>query len=408
VATERYAIVGASAAGVSAALACRQAGFRGQIVVVGAERYLPYERPPLSKTLVDETFVLKPIVPEDLIGAHEIQLRLGVRARSIDASARAVVLDDGERLSAEAVMLATGASPRRLAVPGSDLEGVHCLRDADDARALGRRLGSQAPLVVIGAGFIGLEFAAVARALGREVTVVEALSQPLLRAVGPQVGSVFAALHREQGVRLLLGTGVAAFRGAGGQVEAVELSDGQVVPAGMVVVGIGVRPETALAEMAGAVVDDGVLVDEHGRSSVPWLFAAGDVTSRLHVHCARRMRIEHWNNALYQGAAVGATMAGRPSTDDSVPYFWSDQYDVKLQMFGRPEATDEVVLRGDPVSRSATFFWLRGRRLVAAASMNRPREANVARRLIEKGATIDAQQLADESVDLRRLRPLAR
>jgi 3-phenylpropionate/trans-cinnamate dioxygenase ferredoxin reductase component len=402
-------MIGASAAGVSAAMASRQAGFTGEIVVVGAEPHPPYERPPLSKQLVDDVeSVLRPIVPADHLRSNQVELRLGRRAQAIDPSAGAVLLDDGEILPADSVLLATGASPRRLEIPGNDLEGICYLRTADDALQLGRRLRWQAPVVVIGAGFIGLEVAAVARDLGCDVTMVEALRQPLLRAVGPLLGSVFATVHREQGVHLLLDTGVTAFHGAAGALEAVELADGQTIPAATVVVGIGVGPETGLAATAGAVVDDGVVVDQHGRTSLPWLFAAGDVASRPHVHCPGRVRIEHWNNALHQGAADGRTMAGRPSVDDSVPYFWSDQYDVKLQMFGRPEPTDEVVTRGDPASRSATFLWRRDRRLAAAASMNRPREVRAARSLIEKRATVEPKLLADESVDLRRLAVAAR
>jgi 3-phenylpropionate/trans-cinnamate dioxygenase ferredoxin reductase component len=405
-------MIGASAAGVSAAMASRQAGFAGEIVVVGAEPHPPYERPPLSKKLVDVDDMqsaLSLIVPADQLRSNQIELRLGLRAQAIDPSTGTVRLDDSETLPADSVLLATGASPRRLRIPGSDLEGICYLRSADDAGQLGRRLRWQAPVVVVGAGFIGLEVAAVARNLGRDVTVVEALHQPLLRAVGPLLGSVFAAVHRQQGVRLLLDTGVTAFHGAGGVIEAVELADGRTIPAATVVVGIGVQPQTELAETAGVVVDDGVIVDQHGRTSLPWLFAAGDVASRPQVHCpAPRVRIEHWNNALYQGAAVGRTMASRPSTDDSVPYFWSDQYDVKLQLFGRPEATDEVVTRGDPASRSATFLWLRGGRLVAAASLNRPKEVRAARSLIEKRATVDPKLLADESVELRRLPASAR
>jgi 3-phenylpropionate/trans-cinnamate dioxygenase ferredoxin reductase component len=405
--TGRHIIIGASAAGVSAAMASRRVGFTGEVVVVGAERHPPYERPPLSKKLIDVDDVesaLSPIVPADQLRSNQVELRLGLRAQAIDPSAGTVLLDDGEVLPADNVLLATGASPRRLTIPGSDLEGICYLRTADDARELGRRLRSRAPVVVIGAGFIGLEVAAVARELGRDVTVVEALRQPLLRSVGPLLGSVFSAVHREHGVRLLLDSGVTAFRGAGGMVEAVELAEGRTIPAATVVVGIGVRPETGLAATAGVVVDDGVTVDQHGRTSLPWLFAAGDVASRPHVHCpAPQVRIEHWNNALYQGAAVGRTMAGQPSTDDSVPYFWSDQYDVKLQMFGWPEPSDDVVTRGDPASRSATFLWLRDGRLAAAASMNRPREVRAARGLIAKRARVEPRLLADESVDLRRL-----
>ena len=404
--TGRHVIIGASAAGVSAAMASRGVGFTGEVVVVGAERHPPYERPPLSKQLIDVDDVasaLRPIVPEEQLRSNQVELRLGLRARAIDPSAGTVLLDDGEALPADRVLLATGASPRRLQIPGSDLEGVCYLRTADDAGALGRRLRSQAPVVVVGAGFIGLEVAAVARELGREVTVVEALRLPLLRAVGPVLGSVFAAVHREHGVRLLLDSGVRAVRGAG-VVEAVELADGRTIPAATVVVGVGVRPQSGLAEEAGVVVDDGVIVDRHGRTSRPWLLAAGDVASRPHLHCpAPRVRIEHWNNALYQGAAAGRTMAGLPSTDDAIPYFWSDQYDVKLQMFGWPEPSDDVVTRGDPASRSATFLWLRDGRPVAAAGMNRPREVRAARGLIEQRARVEPRRLADESVDLRRL-----
>jgi 3-phenylpropionate/trans-cinnamate dioxygenase ferredoxin reductase component len=300
-------------------MASRQAGFAGEIVVVGAEPHPPYERPPLSKQLLDVDDVesaLSPIVPEDQLRSNQVELRLGTRAQAVDPSAGMVLLDDGEPLAADRVLLATGASPRRLKIPGSDLAGICYLRSADDARQLMRRLRWQAPVVVIGAGFIGLETAAVARDLGRDVTVVEALRQPLLRAGGPLLGSVFAAVHRQQGVRLLLDTGVAAFHGAG-MVEAVELAGGQTIPAATVVVGIGVRPETELAEAAGVMVDDGVVVDQYGRTSLPWLFAAGDVASRPHAHCPRRVRIEHWNNALYQGTAVGRTMAGRALTTAS-------------------------------------------------------------------------------------------
>ena len=254
-------MIGASAAGVSAAMASRQAGFTGEIVVVGAEPHPPYERPPLSKRLVDVDDVesaLSPIIPADQLRSNQVVLRLGLRVRAIDPSAAGVLLGDGEILPADSVLLATGARPRRLNVSGRYLEGICYLRTADDALRLGRRLRWQAPVVVVGAGFVGLEVAAVARDLGRQVIVVEALRQPLLGTVGPLLGSVFAAVHREQGVHLSLA----------------------IPPPG----------------------------------------------------CASSKR----NNALYQGAAVGRTIAARPSTDDSVPYFWSDQYDVKLQIFGRP------------------------------------------------------------------------
>src|SRR6266545_533500 len=337
--TGRHVMIGASAAGISAAMASRQAGFTGEIVVVGAEPHPPYERPPLSKRLIDVDDVesaLRPIVPEDQLRANQVELRLGRRARSIDPSAGTVLLDGGEILPADGVLLATGASPRRLQIPGSDLEGICYLRSADDARELGRRLRWQAPVVVIGAGFIGLEVAAVARKLGRDVTVVEALRQPLLRAVGPLLGSVFAAVHREHGVRLLLDSGVTAFRGAGGVVEAVELADGQTIPAATVVVGIGVQPETGLAATAGVVVDDGVIVDQHGRTSLPWLFAAGDVASRPMrtapppgAHRALEQRAPSGRGGRHDDARPAKHQPQRP-------YFWSDQYDDKLQMFGRP------------------------------------------------------------------------
>jgi thioredoxin reductase len=228
--TGRQVIIGASAAGVSAAMASRRAGFAGEIVVVGAEPHPPYERPPLSKRLVDVDDVesaLSPIVPADQLRSNQVVLRLGLRAQAIDPSAGTVLLDDGEILPADSVLPATGASPRRLEIPGNDLEGICYLRTADDALRLGRRLRWQAPVVVIGAGFIGLEVTAVARGLGRDVTMVEALRLPLLGAVGPELESVFATVHREQGVHLLLDTGVTAFHGAAGALEAIELADGR-------------------------------------------------------------------------------------------------------------------------------------------------------------------------------------
>jgi 3-phenylpropionate/trans-cinnamate dioxygenase ferredoxin reductase subunit len=339
-------------------------------VLLGAEPERPYERPPLSKDyLRGESGREKAYVhPEAYYAEHEIELRLGAAVDALDPGAHEVVLGT-ERLRYDRLLLATGAEPRWLAVPGGDLEGVHHLRTFADADALRARLQDGARAVVVGAGWIGSEVAASARRRAVEVTVIEPLSVPLERVLGPEVGGVYRDLHRERGVDLRLGTGVVAFEGHG-RVERVRTSDGGAVDCDLVVVGVGVAPRVALAQAAGLAVGDGILVDAGLRTSAPDVFAAGDVAGAEHPFLGRRIRVEHWANAIDQGAAAARAMLGREVAYDRIPYFFSDQYDVGMEYAGHAAGWDEVVFRGDPAGREFIAFWLSEGRVVAGMNVN--------------------------------------
>jgi 3-phenylpropionate/trans-cinnamate dioxygenase ferredoxin reductase subunit len=305
-----HVVIGASAAGVSAAVAMRTSGFEGRIILLDGSSHLPYERPPLSKTF---PVSLRPIVSEQAYADHGIELRRGARVAELDAAARAVVLEGGERLPADAVLLATGVSARMLGVPGERLGNVLTLRDADDAARVAARLDAGGPLVIVGAGFIGLEAAAVARARRLDVTVVELLPVPLLPVLGADAGGRVRRLHEDRGVRFRLGATVAEFTGRD-EVDGVVLNGGERLPAASVIVGCGVVPNDALARQAGIDCRSGVVVDAYGRTNSGWAWAAGDVASLVNPHVEGRQRIEHWDVALRHGAAVGASMAGRRRT----------------------------------------------------------------------------------------------
>lgn len=398
---EHHVIVGGSAAGVAAALAMRDSGFEGKVTIVDAGPELPYERPPLSKAVGGEA-ALRPIVPAEAYRSAGIDLRLRTRVEGLYPSAGMVWLSDGGELRADRVLLATGVSARRLPVPGADLRNVLTLRDADDARRLAQVIGEGGPLVIVGGGFIGLEVAAVARAAGLEVTVVESAPSPLSAVLGPPLAELVTALHLDEGVRVRTGVTVEAFHGAGTVAE-VQLSTGERLPAAAVVLGVGVVPNTTLAVDAGVRSHHGIVVDRHGRTSHPWVFAAGDVTSQPHPHLPAHGRIEHWDNAQRQGAVAGATMAGDLRTHDAVPYFWSEQYGLTLQMYGRPREGDQPVLRPDASARRFVALWRRDGIVVAAAGLDAPADLAMARRLIERRAAVPADVLRDPSANLRAL-----
>ncbi len=398
----RTVIVGASAAGVSAALAMRTAGYEGAITLTDADPNLPYERPPLSKSLIDFSGAgLKPIIDAQTYADQQIESRLGARVDAIDLAAHRLRLDDGgPPLTADHILLATGVGARRLDVPGADLDGVLVLRDAADAVALSQRLANGGPLVVIGAGFIGLELAAVARDHNVDVTVVELAPLPLVHAVGASIGRLIHDRHTTRGTRFVLGRTVREFLGSG-QVESVVLEDGQVLAAATVVVGVGVQPRDELARAAGLRLDrHGIAVDRLGATSIPWIWAAGDVASQPHPALAEPGRIEHWDAAMRHGAAVGASMAGRPTEFLATPYAWSDQFDRTYQLFGRPRPSDTLVLRADATPERLLAFWLRAGRVVAALGLDHSREVAAARRLIEANAPMTEGELADPSTDL--------
>ncbi|MFC5750086.1 NAD(P)/FAD-dependent oxidoreductase [Actinomadura rugatobispora] len=403
-ARETFVIVGASLAGAKAAETLREEGFGGRVVLIGEEHERPYERPPLSKgfLLGKQERDKAHVHPADWYGEHDVELRLGVRATGLDRGAHRVELADGERVRYDKLLLATGSSPRRLDVPGSTLQGIHYLRSMADSTALREALEHGGRRVVVaGAGWIGLETAAAARTYGNEVTVIEPEPTPLHAAVGPEVGGLFADLHRAHGVDLRLDQGVAGFWGAG-QVSAVVTSGGQEIPADVVIVGVGVRPNTELAESAGLEVSDGVLVDQSLRTSDPDVFAAGDVASAYHPLLGKRIRVEHWANALNGGPAAARAMLGEAVGYDRIPYFFTDQYELGMELSGvaAPGEYDDVVFRGDVPGREFLAFWTLGGRVVAGMNVNVWDVTGDIQAMIRSGEPVDAARLADPKVAL--------
>ncbi|MFT7867992.1 MULTISPECIES: NAD(P)/FAD-dependent oxidoreductase [Amycolatopsis] len=393
---DTFVIAGAGLTGAKAAETLRAEGFGGRVVVVGAEPDLPYERPPLSKGYLlgqdDRASVF--VHDEKWYVDHGIEVLTGRRVTALDRAAHEVELAGGERLGYTKLLLATGASPRRLRVPGNDLDGVHYLRRLGHADRLRDALAAGGRVVVAGAGWVGLETAAAARHHGCPVTIVEPGPAPLHATLGPELGGYFADLHRRHGVELRFGTGVTGFAGDSA-VSAVLTDDGEI-PADVVVVGIGARPETQLAADAGLAVDDGVLVDAGLRTEDPDVFAAGDVASVWQERYGRRVRVEHWAAATNGGPAAALAMLGREVVHDDLPYFFSDQYDAGMEFTGwfPPGGYDRVVTRGDAEAFHA--FWLTGGRVVAGLHVNKWDEGlDAVRELILSGRTVDPDRLAD-------------
>jgi 3-phenylpropionate/trans-cinnamate dioxygenase ferredoxin reductase component len=403
-----HVIVGAGLAGAKAAETLREEGFEGRVVLVGDEGERPYERPPLSKDYLRGELPREKVYvhAEGFYAAHDIDLRLGRAAVSIDAPAREVELDDGEHLRFDRLLLATGAEPRRLAVPGHDLDGVLYLRTTGDSDALRDRFDRSAALVVIGAGWIGAEVAAAARQRGLDVTLVDPLSVPLERVLGPEVGAIYRDVHTDHGVRLAPGTGVEAFEGAGA-VERVRTSDGRIFDCDLVVVGVGVAPRVGLAERAGIAVDDGVVVDERLGTGAPGVYAAGDIANAHHPLYGERIRVEHWANALNQGPAAARNMLDRGVAYERLPYFFSDQYDVGMEYSGFARTWDRVVFRGDPATREFVAFWLVEDRVVAGMNVNVWDARDAIQTLIRERVPVDERRLRDLEVPLDDLVPVA-
>jgi 3-phenylpropionate/trans-cinnamate dioxygenase ferredoxin reductase subunit len=398
-------VVGGGLAGAKAAETLREEGFGGRLVLVAEEPERPYERPPLSKDYLNgskERDVIY-VHAADWYAEHDVELRSGVRAVALDPAAHEVELDDGQRLGYRALLLATGAAPRRLPVPGADLEGVHYLRTAADSDELRAALAAgDRSVVVVGAGWIGLEVAAAARSYGNAVTVVEPQPQPLRAVLGDEIGAVFARLHREKGVDLRLSTGVREFRGDGAHVRAV-VTDAGEVPADVVVVGVGVTPRTELAEAAGLEVGNGVVVDASLRTSAPDVYAAGDIAFWPHPRYARRIRVEHWANALNGGPAAARAMLGQPVTYDRLPYFFTDQYDLGMEYSGLSGADASVVCRGNPDGGEFIAFWQEEGRVQAAMNVNVWDVTDDLQALVRANRPVDADRLADPDVPLKDL-----
>ena len=399
-----FVIVGGGLAAGKAAEALRTQGFTGRIILVGDENHRPYLRPPLSKDYLqgkaDRDSVL--VHPDDWYDEHDVELLLGNEAIALDRTERRVRLSDGSDVAYDRLLLATGSSPRLLSIPGADLTGVHYLRRIEDCEAIKAAFGQVSRVVIVGAGWIGLETAAAARAAGLEVTVLESADLPLVQILGAQVGKVFADLHTEHGVDLRLGVQVESFSGNDGLVTTVHLKDGTSIATGMVIVGVGITPNVALAESAGIEVDNGIVVDEHLRTSDPDVFAAGDVANAYNPRLGRRIRVEHWANAVNQPAVAAAGMLGRDEVYDRLPYFYSDQYDLGMEYTGYadPDSYDEVVFRGDVKARTFIAFWLAEGRVLAGMNVNIWDVTDDIKALIESGRSVDLVRLADTSIPL--------
>ena len=408
----RIVIVGASLAGATAAATLREEGFDGAIRLIGAEAQLPYNRPPLSKGYLrrQETFEAQLVKPASYYAEQRIDLTLGARATAIDAKQKFVELHGGERVAYDQVLVTTGARNRTLSVPGADLENVFQLRTVEDCDRIRAATERAHRAVVMGFGFIGSEVSASLRQLGIEVTAIEGARVPLARVLGAEVGGVLGDIHREKGVQLVMEDSVAAFEGAG-RVERVRTRNGRVLECDVVIAGIGIVPNTELLAAAGADVDDGVLVDGRCRTSLPDVFAAGDVTNHLHPILGR-LRVEHWNNGYQQGRAAARSLLGGTQPYDYIHTFWSDQYEHLIEYVGYARTWDRLVFRGRPESRKFLGFYLQGGIVQAVMGLDRggdpedPKvdgELKAAVTLIRNRAALDPAKLIDENVDLGRL-----
>ena len=400
-----YVIVGASLAGAKAAETLRAEGFDGPVVLIGDEAERPYERPPLSKDYLmgkaeRETIYVH---PESWYAEHDVDLRLGAQVTAVDPAAREVRLADGTRAGYAKLLLATGSVPRRLPLAGGDADGVLYLRRVGDSDQIRTAFQTATRVVVIGAGWIGLETAAAARAAGVHVTILETADLPLLRVLGREVAQVFADLHREQGVDLRFGVQVAEITAPGGRADGVRLADGSRVPADAVVVGVGITPRVELASDAGLETGNGVVVDARLRTSDPDIYAAGDVANAYHPGLGRHIRVEHWANALHQPQTAARAMLGQDAVYDNVPYFYSDQYDLGMEYAGHvePGGYDQVVFRGDVEGREFIAFWLSDGRVLAGMNVNVWDVNEVIQEMVRDRRAVDVARLADVDVPLQ-------
>lgn len=400
-------IVGAGLAGAKAAEALRDNGFSGEVVLLGEESDPPYDRPPLSKDYLlgkterNNVYLHSNQWYED----HDIDLRLGTRVLSIDRDGHTVRIQTGETLRYGKLLLAMGSSPRRLAVPGADQRGVHYLRRLPDSDVLRDAFAESGRVAIIGAGWIGLETAAAARNAGCDVVVIERGRLPLLNVLGEEVAETYAALHRSHGVDFRLNAQVHEIVGSGGRVSGVRLADGGLVPADTVVVGIGVTPNTALAEAAGLPVDNGIVTDEHLGTPDPDLFAAGDVANVYYPFLGTRLRLEHWSAALHQGPAAAAGIVGTPVAYSRMPYFFSDQYDSGMEYTGYVPRSgyDSVVFRGSVEDGQFIAFWTTDGKVLAGMNVNVWDVTADIEALVRSGAPVKADELADPDVPLANL-----
>jgi len=404
--TDTVVIAGAGHGAGQVVATLKQRKYAGRMILVGDELHLPYQRPPLSKKFLAGELSAERLhfKPASFYEDPQIEVRLGTRIDSIDRAARRLQIADGDDIAYDKLVLATGSRVRKLSVsiPGSDLPGIHYLRSIADVDAIRSDIASSKRLVIIGAGYIGLEVAAVCRQLGLDVTVVEMADRVMSRVVSPHVSDFYQLEHTNQGVKLLLSTGLAAFEGKR-RVKAVVTDNEQTIAADFVVVGVGIQPNKELAEAAGLEVDDGVVVDDQCQTSDPDIYAIGDCTSHPNEIYGQRLRLESVHNAVEQAKTAASNICHVETHYSQVPWFWSDQYDVKLQIAGLSQGYDQLVLRGDPSSRSFACLYLKDGALIAVDAINAPREFMQSKALIASRAVLDPELLADAEVALKDL-----
>ncbi|REG83676.1 NAD(P)/FAD-dependent oxidoreductase [Marinomonas pollencensis] len=394
-------IIGASHAAAQLAPSLRQQGWQGKIILIGEEPHLPYHRPPLSKTFLSgeqdvESMLIRPAAVYE---KFDIEVRLGMRVESIDRANKTVTLVNGECLEYSKLAFCTGARPRQVDLPGVDLKGIYYLRNIADVERIKSRVIAGNRAVIVGGGYIGLETAAMLSSQGMKVTVVEMAPRVLARVTAPELSAFYRRLHREEGVSIKTMASVTGFQGREGHVKQVLCADGEELPADLVIIGIGVVPNVELAEAAGLVVDNGIVVDQFAQTSDPDIVAAGDVTHHPNLIYSHSLRLESVPNATEQAKSAAASLCGKTLVYNALPWFWSDQYKVKLQIAGLSQGHDQVVIRGDhKTSRSFAVFYLREGKLICADCINRPQEFMISKRLIAQGQSVDPQRLADEAI----------
>jgi 3-phenylpropionate/trans-cinnamate dioxygenase ferredoxin reductase subunit len=404
---DRILIVGAGQAAAQAIDTLRRKGFKGALTLVGAEPHLPYQRPPLSKKYLSGALERDRLLirPAHFYTEHGVETRLGRRADLIDRERRSVRLDDGSVERYDALLLATGSKPRHIVTPGANLAGVHYLRNTADVDRIRPDLTAGKRLVIVGGGYIGLEVAATTRELGLDVTVLEMADRLMNRVTCGEVSAFYEAEHSKHGVRIVCNARVEALHGGGGgstdRVRAVACADGSEYPADIVLVGVGVVPEDELARDAGLECQNGIVVDQHCRTTDPHIFAAGDCTSHPSIHYGRHLRLESVDHAFEQGTSAALNMLGTPTPHDKVPWFWSDQFDLKMIIVGLSTGSDSVVLRGSPAARSFSACYLFRGELIAVDTVNNPKDQMAARKLVAARARPDPAKLADIAIALR-------
>ena len=399
-----FVVVGASQAGCWISKTLRQEGFKGKITMIGEESYYPYERPPLSKdvllgkTDIESTYFFKPESYKD----DDIEVLLNTRVQKISCSDKNILLQDGRLLSWDRLALATGSRVRRLEVEGSGLDGIHYLRSLNDTRVIKESAKPDSTVVIVGGGWIGLECAATLKTLGCNPIVIESSDRLCARAVAPDISAWMNDFHTKNGIDIRLNTSVKSFKGDG-SVTRVCLSDNSQIDCSSVVIGIGVLPNVELAEEAGLLVDNGIVVDDLCATSDKDIFAAGDVANHPNNFLKQRVRLESWDNAMKQGISAGISMLGKGKSYSEIPWFWSQQFDANIQIIGIPDSWDEAIVRGTKSANEFTEFYLKDNQIVGAVAVNNNREIRVTKRLMQSGKKIESADLTDSSKNIQTL-----